>query len=81
MSTGVRQSMRKKSKARRRREKLKEVARESVRGAEWSVLFFGFLLALVGVLVSVLKGDLVFTVVFFLFSAFVGAALWKRQAE
>jgi membrane protein YqaA with SNARE-associated domain len=81
MSTGVRQSMRKKSQARRRREKLKEVAHESARGAEWFVLFFGLLVALVGVLVSALKGEVVFAVLFFLFSLFVGAALWKRQAE
>jgi hypothetical protein len=81
MSTGVRKSLRKKSQARRRREKLKEVAYESARGAEWFLLFFGLLVSLVGALVTLLKGELLYTALFLLFSLFVGAALWKRQTE
>jgi membrane protein YqaA with SNARE-associated domain len=73
--------MRKKSQARKRRERLKEVAHSTARGAEWSVLFFGFLVSLVGMLVTMLAGEVLYTVLFFVFSLLVGAALWKRQAE
>jgi cytochrome b561 len=69
--------MRKRSQGRRKREKLKEFAHTSAKGAEWSILFFGLLISLVGVLVTVLAGE----VLFFFFSLFVGAALRKREAE
>ena len=80
MSVGSRRSMRKRSQARRKREKLKEFAHASARGAEWSVLFFGLLVSLVGVLVTILAGEVLYAILFFFISLLVGVALWKREA-
>jgi membrane protein YqaA with SNARE-associated domain len=71
--------MRKRSQARRKREKIKDLAHALTRGVQWSVLFFGLLVSLVGVLVTILAGEILYTVLFFVFSLFVGAALWSRE--
>jgi membrane protein YqaA with SNARE-associated domain len=76
-----RRSMRKRSQARKNREKLKEFAKASAMGAEWIVLFLGLLVSSAGALVAVLAGATVYAVLFFLFALFVGAALLKREAE
>jgi membrane protein YqaA with SNARE-associated domain len=76
-----RRSMRKRSQARKNREKLKEFAKASAMGAEWIVLFLGLLVSSAGALVAFLAGATVYAVLFFLFALFVGAALLKREAE
>ena len=73
MSVGHRRSMRKKSQARRKREKLKELAHASAKEGEWNVLFFGLL-------VTVLAGEILYVILFFLISLFVGIVLCKREA-
>jgi hypothetical protein len=76
-----RRSMRKRSQARKNREKMKEVAKASAMGAEWIVLFLGLLVSIAGAFVAFLGGAIVYAVLLFLFALFVGAALLKREAE
>ncbi len=71
---------RKRLQARKNWDKLKEFANASAMGAEWIVLFLGFLVSLAGVLVAFLAGAIVYAVLLLLFALFVGAALLKREA-
>jgi hypothetical protein len=76
-----RRSMRKRSQARKNREKMKEVAKASAMGAEWIVLFLGLLVSIAGAFVAFVGGAIVYAVLLSLFALFVGAALLKREAE
>jgi hypothetical protein len=64
-----------------KREKLKEFAYASARGAEWTALFFGLMVSLVTVLVAFLAGETVYAVVALLFGLLVGATLLKRESS
>jgi membrane protein YqaA with SNARE-associated domain len=75
-----RRSRRKRIQASKNREKLKEFANASARGAEWIVLFLGLLFSIAGALVAFLAGATVYAVLLFFFALFVGAALLKREA-
>jgi hypothetical protein len=75
-----RRDMRKRTQARRNREKIKEVGRASVRGAEWVVMFLGMLVAFAGSLVAFLAGATVYAALLFAFALFVGAALLKLES-
>jgi membrane protein YqaA with SNARE-associated domain len=75
-----RRSRRKRSQARKNREKLKEFANRSARGAEWIVLFLGLLVSSAGSLVAFLAGATVYAALLFAFALFVGAALLKLES-
>jgi hypothetical protein len=64
-----------------KREKLKEFAYASGRGAGWSVLFFGLMVSLVTTLVAFLAGETVYAVLALLFGMLGGAALLKRESS
>jgi hypothetical protein len=64
-----------------KKEKLKEFAYASARGAKWSALFFGFMVSLVTALVAFLTGETVYAVLALLFGLLVGAALLKRESS
>jgi Flp pilus assembly protein TadB len=64
-----------------KREKLKEFTYASVRGAEWSVLYFGVMISLVIALVTFLTGETMYAIVALLFGLLVGAALLKRESS
>ena len=76
-----RRSRRKRSRARKNRDKLKEFVTASGRGAEWIMLFLGSMVSLAAALVAFLAGAIVYAVLFFLFGLFVGAALLKRESR
>ncbi len=81
---GSRQSRRKRSRAKHRREKtkkfLKESSRELAKGSEWSMLLLGLIGCLAGTLVTFLAGHTAYAVLLLLLASFMGAALWKREA-
>jgi hypothetical protein len=64
-----------------KREKLKEFAYASTRGAEWTALFFGLMVSLVTVLVAFLMGKTVYALLALLCGLLVGAALLKRESS
>jgi Flp pilus assembly protein TadB len=67
-----------------KREKLKEFAYASGRGAGWSVLFFGFIVSLVTTLVVFLAGETVYALLALLallFGMLGGVALLKRESS
>jgi len=64
-----------------KREKLKELAYASARGARWSVLVFGLMASLVTVLVAFLAGETMYASLASLFVLLVGAALLKWESS
>jgi Flp pilus assembly protein TadB len=64
-----------------KREKLKEFAYASARGAEWTVLFLGLMVSLVTALVAFLTGETMYAIVALLFGLLVGAALLKWESS
>ncbi len=75
-----RRSRRKRTQARKNREKLKEIASATSRGAQRAVMFLGMLAAFAGSLVAFLVGAPVYAALLFAFALFVGAALLKLEA-
>ena len=75
-----RRSRRKRTQARRNREKLKEVASATSRGMQRAVMFLRMLVAFAGSLVAFLVGAPVYAALLFAFALFVGAALLKQEA-
>ena len=64
-----------------KQEKLKDLAYSSVRGAWWSVLFFGLMVSLVTTLVAFLLGESVYAVLALVFGLVVAAALLKWESS
>ena len=75
-----RRSRRKRTQARKNREKLKEIASATSRGTQRAVMFLGMLVAFAGSLVAFLAGATVYAALLFAFALFVGAALLKLEA-
>jgi hypothetical protein len=73
--------MRKRTQAKRNREKVKEVGRATARGAEWVVMFLGLLVSFAGSFVAFVAGSTVYAALLFAFALFVGAALLKRESR
>ncbi len=69
----------KRTQARKNREKLKEVASATSRGAQRAVMFLGMLAAFAGSLVAFLAGATIYAALLFAFALFVGAALLKLE--
>ena len=78
MST--RRPKRKRSRAKYRREKMRQFSRALAKGGEYSVLVLGLLGCLAGTLVTFFADDTAYAVLLLLLGLFVGAALWKREA-
>jgi membrane protein YqaA with SNARE-associated domain len=72
-----RRSRRKRTQARKNREKLKEVASTISRETQRAVMFLGMLAAFAGSLVAFLAGAMVYAALLFAFALIVGAALLK----
>ena len=72
MTERNRRSRRKRIQARRYREKVKEVASATSRGAQWVVMFLGMLVSFAGSLVAFLAGATVYAALLFAFALFVG---------
>jgi len=75
-----RRSRRKRTQARKNREKLKEIARATSRGTQRAVMFLGMLAAFAMSLVAFVAGSTVYAALLFAFALFVGAALLKLEA-
>jgi Flp pilus assembly protein TadB len=76
----TRRSKRKRSRAKHRREKMRQFSRALAKGGEYSVLVLGLLGCLAGTLVTFFADDTAYAVLLLLLGLFVGAALWKREA-
>ncbi len=74
-----RRSMRRRSQARHRGERMKEFSRALARGGVWSVLFLLLIGSLAGALVMFLAGHIAYAVLLVLLGLVVGTALWKRE--
>ena len=75
-----RRPRRKRTQARRYREKLKEIASATSRGTQRAVMFLGMLASFAGSLVAFVAGSTVYAALLFAFALFVGAALLKLEA-
>ena len=75
-----RRSRRKRTQARRNREKFKEIAGATSRGTQRAVMFLEMLASFAGSLVAFLAGATVYAALLFAFALFVGAALLKLEA-
>jgi di/tricarboxylate transporter len=76
----TRRFKRKRSRAKHRREKMRQFSREFAKGGEYSVLVLGLLGCLAGTLVTFFADDTAYAILLLLLGLFVGAALWKREA-
>ena len=76
-----RRSRRKRTQARKNREKLREIGSATSRGAQRAVMFLGMLTAFAGSLVAFLTGANVYAALLFAFALFVGATLLKWETE
>lgn len=72
---------RRKLRKRKRQEEQKEAARAFGREAVWSVLIFGLLASLAGIVVMVVAGKPAYAVFFLPSSVLLGVALWKWEAH
>lgn len=75
-----RRSRRKRTQARKNREKLKEIASATSKATQRAVMFLGMLASFAGSLVAFLAGATVYAALLFAFALFVGAALLKLEA-